>query len=185
VTHTVRREIHFTSMMAGLQPTHTLPQHITLMKRRFTPAEDAAINHLVQTVGRRNWDQIARLIPDRTPRQCRERYENYLADVVSTSPWTTNDDQRLLQMVNNCGHQWTEMAKYFPGRSPNNLKNRWHKVLSKVPLSSSIGPDSPSGTDLIDQTHEFVDVSYDNWDTLGNAMDDCSSEWPCDDISTL
>jgi hypothetical protein len=168
---------HLTFMMSSDEPMQPVPRHTHSLKRRFTTAEDAALQHLVKTLGHRNWEQIAQVLPGRTARQCRERYENYLTEIVSTSPWTTADDERLARIANDCGHRWTEMAKYFPGRSANNLKNRWHKVLSKVrvwPWSARAeAAQSGGGPD-------FPDPSSDNWcpmeeDDLGSPSDDISA----------
>jgi hypothetical protein len=101
------------------------------LKRRFTGPEDEALLRLVSAIGSGKWDEIAQYIPERTPRQCRERYENYLMEHIPKPPWTSTDDEQLLKEIEVHGHHWTAIALCFPGRNTNDLKNRWHKVLSK------------------------------------------------------
>jgi hypothetical protein len=172
----------FTLMMDEVEPRQPGTR---LQKRRFTATEDAALQHLVKTLGRHNWEQIAQALPDRSPRQCRERYDNYLAKLVSILPWTRDDDERLLRIARDCGHHWTEMARYFPGRSPNNLKNRWHKALSKGRLNPWNRTDCPidPATQWLtaDETLDSTDMTYDDWDPPEDYYPEC----PSDGVSAL
>jgi hypothetical protein len=81
--------------------------------------------------GLNQWDRIAALLPERTPRQCRDRYEYYLAPNVYNPPWTAVQDEMLLEKLAEWGPRWVFLARFFPGRNGNHLKNRWYKVLAK------------------------------------------------------
>jgi hypothetical protein len=122
--------LHFTLLMTDPPCPQTRLTN-KVRKRRFTPEEDSALCTLFSVFGQNQWDEIAQFIPQRTPRQCRERYENYLATNILNLAWTQSDDELLLRMISVVGHRWTSMIEFFPGRNINNLKNRWHKVLSK------------------------------------------------------
>jgi hypothetical protein len=167
--------------MADEEALQSKPKTARLLKRRFTTAEDAAIQHLVSTLGSHKWEEIGQLIPGRSARQCRERYENYLAEIISSCPWTKEDDERLLRIANECGHHWTEMAKFFPGRNPNNLKNRWHKVLSKAGFEPWKLADLPGEAAQVDNTRDFAELSDGNWYTT----DELSFDWAADDLLVL
>jgi hypothetical protein len=101
------------------------------LKRRFTPAEDAALRGLVSQFGLNHWTRIAEFIPERTARQCRDRYEHYLESTTQSTPWTPQEDDILRNAVRDLGHRWREIAVFLPGRNANSLKNHWHKVLAK------------------------------------------------------
>jgi hypothetical protein len=103
----------------------------SLLRRRFTPAEDGALKRLVSVYGLDNWGIIASFMPERNARQCRERYESYLAPNVYNAPWTDEEDGLLRRMVGEVGLRWVKLVSHFPGRNTNSLKNRWHKVLCK------------------------------------------------------
>jgi hypothetical protein len=70
-------------------------------------------------------------MPGRTARQCRDRYEQYLAQTVCNAPWSAQEDRVLLDKVKQYGNHWTQIAQFFPQRNANSLKNRWHSVLTR------------------------------------------------------
>ncbi|KAH0793086.1 Myb-like DNA-binding domain containing protein [Histomonas meleagridis] len=72
------------------------------------------------------WLAVALQIPGRTARQCRDRWTNYLSPQNKNAPWTVEEDNLLAQKYLELGSQWTIIAKYFDGRSENNVKNRWY-----------------------------------------------------------
>jgi hypothetical protein len=95
-------------------------------RRIFSSVEDALLTNLVSQMGENAWPFIASCIPDRTVRQCKERYFTYLCPSVRTESWTECEDDLLLQKVREIGPHWTLISRYFEGRTPNALKNRWH-----------------------------------------------------------
>ena len=109
----------------------TTKKQVPAFRRMFTAEEDELIKRLFEEEGIRNWAEIAEKIEDRTPKQCKDRYNNYLSPGIKNLPWTQEEDQRLLQKIQEFGHKWTKIVQFFPGRGSNNIKNRWHKVLSK------------------------------------------------------
>jgi hypothetical protein len=104
----------------------------TLPRRKFTAEEDVKLRALVDTLGTKSWEEIARFIPDRSARQCRDRYKNYLLDSLVTDSWTAEEDALVIQKFHQIGPKWVEIGKVLSGRSGNNVKNRWHKHLSKL-----------------------------------------------------
>jgi hypothetical protein len=123
-----------------------------MFKRRFSPAEDAALCSLVCKFGTSQWNKIAEFIPERTARQCRDRYEHYLLLNMNDQPWTPEEDARLAQAALEHGHCWKDIAPTFPGRNANSLKNRWHKVVGRVDKKwmNRTGIGDPELSDLAD-----------------------------------
>jgi hypothetical protein len=100
-----------------------------VQKRKFSSAEDAQLRELVEQHGTKNWDEIATLMPGRTSRQCRDRYNNYLLDSLVTAPWTPEEDAIIVDRFRRIGPKWVTIAKLLNGRSGNHVKNRWHRHL--------------------------------------------------------
>ena len=94
-------------------------------KDKFTPAEDAKLKILVSLFGVGCWNKISEKMGTRNPRQCRDRYKNYLAPNLNNSPWTIEDDIKLEQLVEKMGKKWSLIAKEFTGRTDINIKSRY------------------------------------------------------------
>jgi hypothetical protein len=103
-----------------------------LPRRKFSPDEDIRLRALVDSMGTKSWEEIARFIPQRTARQCRDRYKNYLLESLMTDPWTPEEDAIVIQQFHRIGPKWVEIGKMLNGRSGNNVKNRWHKHLCRL-----------------------------------------------------
>ena len=103
----------------------------------FSKADDEQLRKFVALYGE-NWGKIAEKM-GKSPRQCRERYISYLDPNLVNGPWTPEEDEKLRQSVKKFGTKWVTLTKIFPGRSDNNLKNRWHTYL-KHQTSPGIRP---------------------------------------------
>jgi hypothetical protein len=98
----------------------------------FSPTEDAFLLRLVGDDPSPQWEVIAEQMPDRTARQCRERWLNYLNPAIRVDPWTEAEDSLLIEKVNDLGHFWSTMTNFFNGRSESDIKNRWYSHLKFV-----------------------------------------------------
>jgi hypothetical protein len=103
-----------------------------LPRRKFTADEDNQLRVLVDKIGTKTWDEIAQFLPDRTARQCRDRYQNYLVGSLVTRAWTPEEDALLVEKFHQMGPKWVAIGKLLSGRSGNNVKNRWYKHICKV-----------------------------------------------------
>lgn len=103
----------------------------TLVKGSWTRQEDETIIEFVAQFGVKNWTKLADLLPGRIGKQCRERWRNHLDPGNSKEPWTEEEDQTLIKLHEQYGNQWVKIATMMPGRSDNNIKNRWNSTLRK------------------------------------------------------
>lgn len=100
-------------------------------RKKFTREEDEHLKRLVEKMGCKKWENIAKHMPGRTGRQCRDRYQNYLIPGFFSGQWSQMEDELLLQKYKDMGSQWSKMTKYFNNRNANSLKNRWNYYVSK------------------------------------------------------
>ena len=74
---------------------------------------------------------------DRTPKQIRERYLNYLRPNISHDKWTEDEDLQLLELIKEHGHRWKTIERFMCKRSQNQLKNRFYGRLKRTMKDSS------------------------------------------------
>lgn len=67
-------------------------------------------------------------LPERTGKQCRERYVNHLNPRLKHTDFTPLEDATIWRLYATIGTQWAKMSKVIPGRTDNNLKNRFHNL---------------------------------------------------------
>ena len=107
----------------------------------FSDQENEKIKFLVAQHGTDSWKVIANNLPGRTPRQCRERWKNYLAPDINKNPWSIEEDKLLYEKYHELGPQWVIMTQFFTNRTQNNIKNRWNTIIRKA---KTIGIDCSS-----------------------------------------
>jgi hypothetical protein len=110
------------------------PSAIPAKKYRyvFTSQEDQMLQHAIAQYGTDNWDSVAAMLPGRSSRQCRERWFTYLAPEVNRTPWTSEEDGLLFDLLQTNGPRWGSIMGFFLNRTQNNIKNRWNTVLRKA-----------------------------------------------------
>ena len=91
----------------------------------FSVAEDELLKSLVKKFGQNNWINVSLCMPNRTVRQCKDRWTYYLSPDVNKSEFTNEEDNLLLQKVDLVGQCWTKISKCFNNRTPYAVKNRW------------------------------------------------------------
>ena len=94
-------------------------------KSKFERYEDEKLKRLVAKFGTDNWNAIAKKMKDRTVRQVRERWLNYLDPNLNTSEWTPEEDKLLYEKFDEIGRKWKIIASFFKNRTDINVKNRW------------------------------------------------------------
>lgn len=94
-------------------------------KVRFSKEEDDVIINKVKIFGKNDWKTVSSFLKDRSPRQVRERYINYLDPDSNTGPWTKEEDLLLISKVDEIGPKWSQIRPFFNKRTDVIIRNRW------------------------------------------------------------
>jgi hypothetical protein len=94
----------------------------------FALEEDIQLAHAVDDLGTDSWAAVAARVAGRSPRQCRERWCNYLAPNVDNGPWTPAEEELLISKQAELGAAWKQISRFFPCRTDINIKSHWHQI---------------------------------------------------------
>lgn len=121
-------------------------------KGRWTEEEDNLLRMFYEKYPKK-WTQISTHIKGRTGKQVRDRWEDSLDPAIKKDPFSMDEDKKILEIFDSIGPKWKEIAALMPGRSGNNVKNRYNSFLKKVKegkatLQDGQLPQSSSATNM-------------------------------------
>jgi hypothetical protein len=97
--------------------------------KAWTKEEDSLLLSIVQSMRMpMKWSLVAQNLPERTGKQCRERYVNHLNPRLKVTDWSPIEDATIFHLYDTIGSHWAKMSKIIPGRTDNGIKNRFHNL---------------------------------------------------------
>jgi len=101
-----------------------------IVKGSWTQEEDNQILGLVNVYGK-NWSKIAKSMRSRNGKQIRDRFINILDPEIKKGKFTDEEDEKLIQLYMENGPRWAYISGFFPNRTADMIKNRFHSSIKK------------------------------------------------------
>ncbi|CAD8186801.1 unnamed protein product [Paramecium pentaurelia] len=98
------------------------------LRRTWTTEEDEKLLELIN-VHNFNWCLISTFFKNRSGKQVREHYLNQLDPQINTSPWSIEEDKKIVELYQSIGGKWSVITKQLNSRSENSVKNRFYSCL--------------------------------------------------------
>lgn len=122
------------------------------MRMKFTEIDDIKLIKIVKEQQQVEWKKVSLLMGKYTPRQCRDRYNNYLSPNVQNKKWSKEEEQLLLEKYSVFGPKWSFLSQFFQNRAAVNIKNHYTKLSMKSLLKEESS--STTSNDSNDSKHQ-------------------------------
>ena len=124
------------------------PKRVRPVKGQWSAEEDRILREAVESCKTQVlWDQVAKYVQGRTPKQCRERWVYRLRPELKKTPFEPWEDELINEERKKIGNCWTIIAQKLPGRTSCSVKNRWYTVLKNRYGETSSDHDSDTCAD--------------------------------------
>lgn len=119
------------SSISATTTTHVADQPRRASMGNWTYEEDEILRMAVEANDAKSWKTIALSLPGRTDVQCLHRWQKVLKPGLIKGPWTEEEDQKVLMLVERYGQKkWSTIAKELGGRLGKQCRERWYNHLN-------------------------------------------------------
>lgn len=104
-------------------------QDLNKKGQKWTQKEDEMLKKAVARFGACSWKSISKVVGTRNDLQCFHRWQKVLKPGLTKGPWTREEDEVILDMINQGIKKWSAIAKQIPGRLGKQIRERYFNHL--------------------------------------------------------
>lgn len=135
--------------------------------------EDQILKAAVSKYGLTQWARVASLLPKKTARQAKARWNEYLSPAVRAHEWEKKDDAKLLDVAKLFPNQWRSVAQIM-GRTATQCMERYQKLLDSAVNGGS--------DDEVAENVDYAGPGIETLPALGNAHESLPSRPDAEDM---
>ena len=119
--------------------------------------EDKILENWVKENGPRKWVKCAKLLKERTGKQCREHWNNNLKSNLIKGQWSAEEDLLIMKFYAKY-KSWRKIIPIFKDRAENSIKNRFFSQLRKIAIRNQEPGKKEYGIKIkLDRLTTFID----------------------------
>lgn len=142
----------------------------------WTNVEDQILRAAVSKYGLTQWARVASLLPKKTAKQAKARWNEYLNPTINRTEWSPQDDEKLLNLAKLLPNQWRSIASVM-GRTSTHCLERYQKLLDGA-LKDGEDEEDENAVDT-----NFTGPGIEALPALGNAFESLPSKPDMEDMS--
>lgn len=77
-------------------------------------SEDEILKAAVMKYGKTEWARVASLLPRKSAKHCKARWEEWLDPRIKKTEWTREEDEKLMHLAKVLAGQWRTICAFCP-----------------------------------------------------------------------
>lgn len=142
----------------------------------WTNVEDQILRAAVSKYGLTQWARVSSLLPKKTAKQAKARWNEYLNPTINRTEWSQQDDEKLLNLAKLLPNQWRSIASVM-GRTATHCLERYQKLLDDVLKDDDSNENDPNAVDT-----SLQGPGIEALPALGNAFESLPSKPDMEDM---
>lgn len=144
----------------------------------WTNVEDEIVKAAVMKYGLNQWSRVASLLTNKSAKQAKARWFEWLNPAINTDVWDRGEDEKLLSLFKLLPNQWRTISQVI-GRTPTSCADRYQKLIDDVAGTSDATKDlgvAGPGIESQAPTGGSLNIHPEGLPAVPDELDDDQSE---------